>query len=139
MTTPPAALMSHVSIGTNDYDRAIAFYDAVLAALGGKRVMELPGIAVAYGREFPEFWVHPPYDRRQAGTANGVHFAFMAAGPGAVKAFWDAALAAGATPDGEPGPRPMYGPAYYGCFVRDLDGHKIEAMCLVEGESQAHG
>ena len=44
-----------------------------------------------------------------------------------VHAFYDAALEAGASPDGPPGPRPHYGEPYYGCFVRDLDGHKIEA------------
>ena len=63
-----------------------------------------------------------------AETANGVHFAFLAPSKKAVGAFWEEALAAGATPDGEPGPRPHYGEPYYGCFVRDLDGHKIEAM-----------
>jgi lactoylglutathione lyase len=45
-----------------------------------------------------------------------------------VDAFYAAAIAAGATDDGAPGGRPHYGPEYYGCFVRDLDGHKIEAM-----------
>ncbi len=43
-----------------------------------------------------------------------------------------AALDGGATDDGAPGPRPIYGKPYYGCFVRDPDGHKIEAMAWVE-------
>jgi hypothetical protein len=43
-----------------------------------------------------------------------------------VRSFHEAALA-GATDEGAPGPRPGYGPPHYGCFVRDLDGHKIEA------------
>lgn len=120
------SIMSHVSIGTNDFDRATAFYDAVLATVGAKRVMEHPG-AAAYGKQFPEFWVQVPGDGAKAAPANGIHFSFFAPSQAAVEAFWNAAIAAGATPDGEPGPRPHYGEPYYGCFVRDLDGHKIEA------------
>lgn len=120
------SIMSHVSIGTNDFDRATAFYDAVLATVGAKRVMEHPG-AAAYGKQFPEFWVQVPLDGSKAAPANGIHFSFFAPSQAAVEAFWNAAIAAGATPDGEPGPRPHYGEPYYGCFVRDLDGHKIEA------------
>ncbi len=121
--------MSHVSLGTNDLERALTFYDLVMPTIGAKRVFQPPGEpAVAYGREFPEFWVQVPLDDGKAETANGVHFAFNAPSKEAVHAFWEAALAAGAHPDGEPGPRPHYGEAYYGCFLRDLDGHKIEAM-----------
>ena len=56
-----------------------------------------------------------------------VHFGFLAASRDQVHAFHVAALSAGARDDGPPGPRPLYGEPYYGCFVRDLDGHKIEA------------
>ena len=127
------SIMSHVSIGTNDFGRSTQFYDAVLPTLGAKRVYEPEGLpdgsfAVAYGSVFPEFWVNTPCDGKKAETANGVHFAFLAQSREAVDAFWAAAIKAGATPDGEPGPRPHYGEPYYGCFVRDLDGHKIEAM-----------
>ena len=59
-----------------------------------------------------------PIDDRPAGVGNGTHFGFLAPSREAVHIFWDAALEAGAQSDGEP---------YYGCFVRDLDGHKIEA------------
>lgn len=119
------SIMSHVSIGVNDFDRALAFYDAVLATIGAKRIVEYPG-AVAYGRAFPEFWVQRPGDGKPAAAANGIHFGFLAT-RAEVDAFYAAALAAGAADDGPPGPRPLYGEAYYGCFVRDLDGHKIEA------------
>ncbi len=121
-----ASLISHMSIGTNDFDRAVRFYDKVLAALGCKRMMEHPG-AVAYGRAFPEFWVQTPIDGKRAAVGNGTHFGFFADDKAQVQAFYDAALAAGGTSDGAPGPRPMYGEPYYGCFVRDPDGHKIEA------------
>jgi len=127
------SIMSHTSIGTNDFKRASTFYDKVLATIGAKRVFEPEGLpegafAVAYGRMYPEFWVQTPHDDGRAETANGVHFAFLAPSREAVHAFWEVAISAGGLPDGAPGPRPHYGAPYYGCFVRDLDGHKIEAM-----------
>ena len=125
----PASALSHVSLGTNRFEKAVAFYDAVLATLGIQRVLDLTEHqAMAYGRAFPEFWIQRPHDGGAAQTANGVHVAFLAESNAQVHAFHQAALAQGARCDGPPGPRPHYGDAYYGCFVRDLDGHKIEAM-----------
>jgi len=126
MSNNNPGIMSHVSLGTNDFHKATVFYDKVLKTIGAARVMEVEG-AVAYGKMFPEFWVQTPGDEKPAQNANGTHFGFVASSKEAVHAFWEAALEAGATPDGEPGPRPHYGEPYYGCFVRDLDGHKIEA------------
>jgi catechol 2,3-dioxygenase-like lactoylglutathione lyase family enzyme len=120
------SIISHISLGTNDFDRAVAFYDSVLAAIGCRRIMEHPG-AVAYGRVYPEFWVQSPIDGADASAGNGTHFAFFAVSKDQVQAFYDAALKAGGKGGGAPGERPHYGEAYYGCFVRDLDGHKIEA------------
>jgi catechol 2,3-dioxygenase-like lactoylglutathione lyase family enzyme len=130
-----ASILSHISIGTNQFDRAVAFYDRVLSTLGCRRIMEHPG-AVAYGKEYPEFWVQVPIDEQAATVGNGFHVGFIAPTKEAVQAFYDAAIAAGATDDGAPGGRADYGEAYYGCFVRDLDGHKIEAtfwdMALIQ-------
>ncbi len=120
------SIVSHISIGTNDFDRALSFYDKVMAALGAQRVMEHPG-AVAYGKQYPEFWVQKPIDGYPASVGNGTHIGFVAASKQAVHAFHEAALAAGGQDNGAPGPRPHYGEPYYGCFVRDPDGHKIEA------------
>jgi len=120
------SILSHVSIGTNEFERATRFYDKVLATLGCKRIMEHPG-AVAYGRQFPEFWVQTPIDSKPAQVGNGTHFGFVADRKEQVQAFFDAAIAAGAKSDGAPGSRPHYGEPYYGCFLRDPDGHKIEA------------
>lgn len=124
--TQNPSILSHVSIGVDDFDQAIKFYDAVLGAMGIRKIMSHPG-ATAYGREYPEFWVQTPGDEKPASVGNGTHFGFVARSKDEVHAFWDAAIANGASPDGEPGPRPHYGEPYYGCFVRDLDGHKIEA------------
>lgn len=129
MANDNPSIMHHVSIGTNDFTRATAFYDAVLATVDARRILDFPG-AVAYGKQFPEFWVQIPVDGKRAMPGNGVHFGFIAADRNAVHAFHAAALAAGGKDEGAPGPRADYGPDYYGCFVRDLDGHKIEAAIV---------
>lgn len=133
MTDTNPSCLSHVSLGTNDFARATSFYDAVLATVGCQRIMEHEGFAVAYGKQFPEFWVQRPHDGGRAEKANGVHVAFLATSRKAVDDFHAAALKAGGASDGAPGPRPVYGKEYYGCFVRDPEGHKIEAMFWDEG------
>lgn len=125
------SVMSHVSLGTNDYPTAKVFYDAVLATLQIKCVMDFDGGA-GYGRAFPEFWIQKPHDGKEASTGNGVHVAFLANSIAEVKAFHAKALALGGKDDGAPGRRPDYGPKYYAAYVRDLDDNKIEAMLEVE-------
>ncbi len=120
------SILSHVSIGTNDFDRAVAFYDRVMPTLGCRRIEDYPS-AVAFGKRFPEFWVQVPMDGQTAASGNGTHIGFIAPSKEAVNAFHAEALSAGGTDDGAPGPRPDYGAAYYGGFVRDPDGPKIEA------------
>ena len=126
MSEEPVSIVSHISIGTNRFEQATTFYDTVLATLNCRRIMAHED-AVAYGRKFPEFWVQTPIDGQPATLGNGTHFGFIATSREQVQQFFDAALKAGATADGAPGPRKEYGDPYYGCFVRDLDGHKIEA------------
>jgi catechol 2,3-dioxygenase-like lactoylglutathione lyase family enzyme len=132
------SILSHVSIGTHEFERATRFYDTVLGTLGGRRILEHPG-GVAYGRAYPEFWVQVPLDGQAASVGNGTHFGFFASSRAEVDAFHAAALAAGAQDDGAPGPREEYGAPYYGCFVRDLDGHKIEAAFWDEEMAQELG
>jgi catechol 2,3-dioxygenase-like lactoylglutathione lyase family enzyme len=92
-----------------------------------ERTAEFPG-AVAYGRDgLPIFWVQTPINGERATVGNGTHIGFEAESKEVVIAFHKAALAAGGVDDGAPGPRPDYGAAYFGCFIRDPDGHKIEA------------
>lgn len=126
MTDENPNIISHISIGTNNFDAAVKFYDKVLTTLGCQQIMKHPG-AIAYGRAFPEFWVQTPIDGKPATVGNGSHIGFVANSKEAVHAFHEAALANGGIDDGAPGPRPDYGEAYYGCFIRDLDGNKIEA------------
>ncbi len=125
-------MLSHVSVGVSDLSRAAAFYDVVLATLGVGRVHEVEGVAVGYGEKYPEFWINPPLDTsRPASAGNGSHVGFQAKDRDAVEAFFAAAMSRGATDAGAPGPRPNYGPQYYGAFVVDPDGNKIEACCFV--------
>jgi catechol 2,3-dioxygenase-like lactoylglutathione lyase family enzyme len=127
-------MLHHVSVGVTDMERAARFYDAVMGALGYRRVMEFMPFAVAYGETLPELWIGMPHDQQPASVGNGVHVALNARSRAAVHAFHEAALAAGGTDDGAPGPRPQYTPEYYGAFVRDPDGNKLEAMLLVAME-----
>lgn len=131
MSDSNPSILNHVSIGVNDLASALKFYDAVMATIGASRQLQIPNIAVAYGKNFPEFWVQRPLNGATATTANGGHLAFTAPTKEAVQAFYDVAIESGGVSDGAPGPRPMYGPTYYGCFVFDLDGHKIEANLFV--------
>ena len=125
----PASALSHVSLGTNRFEKAVAFYDAVLATLGIQRVLDLTEHqAMAYGRAFPEFWIQRPHDGGAAQTANGVHVAFLAESTAQVHAFHAAALAAGGRDNGGPGLRPNYAPDYYAAFAFDPDGHNVEAV-----------
>ena len=131
MPNLPDSVLSHVSLGTNDYPRAKAFYDAVLATLQIKCVMDFDGGA-GYGRKFPEFWIQAPHDGGKASVGNGVHVSFLANSVAEVDAFHAAALKLGGKDDGKPGYRKEYTDNYYAAFVRDLDGNKIEAMLMVQ-------
>jgi catechol 2,3-dioxygenase-like lactoylglutathione lyase family enzyme len=120
-------MLHHVSVGVADVPRAAQFYDAVLGALGYRRIVEyLPG-ALAYGTTSPIFWVGLPHNQGTPSVGNGTHIGFSARSKDAVHKFYDAALAHGGRDNGPPGPREMYGPDYYGAFVIDLDGNRIEA------------
>ena len=128
-------MLHHVSVGVRDVERAATFYDAILAALGYKRVMEFLPYAIGYGDKHPAFWVQLPHNQQPASVGNGYHVSFTARSKDAVRRFHTSALAKGGTSDGEPGPRPDYGPEYFGAFVIDLDGNKLEATLTPKPEA----
>jgi len=118
-------MLDHLSIQCDDAAASARFYDAVLAALGGKREMDF-GEVVGYGTGRPTFWIAPRTDEianRQA------HIAFAAPDRAAVRAFVAAAVAQGAEVLHEPRAWSEYHPNYYGGFVRDPDGNNVEAVC----------
>jgi catechol 2,3-dioxygenase-like lactoylglutathione lyase family enzyme len=118
-------MIDHVTIQVSDVAAAAAFYDAVLAPLGGSRVMDF-GTVIGYGTDRPVFWLGPVTTE---GTARELHLAFAAADRDAVRAFFDGAVATGATVLHEPRVWPEYHPNYFGAFVRDPDGNNVEAVC----------
>ena len=119
-------MIDHVSIQCADVRVSAAFYDAVLAPLGGGRVMDF-GEVVGYGFEGkPEFWIGPLV----SGEPNREnHLAFTAKNRASVTAFFDAAVSSGAPVLHEPRPWPEYHENYFGAFVRDPDGNNVEAVC----------
>ena len=122
-------MFSHVTLGTNDWARAKPFWTAVTGALGLPVLFEYPG-GIAYGEPTgPKLFVGPPFDGQKATNGNGTHVAFIAESRPMVDAFYAAALANGGTDEGPPGPRPHYHRNYYGAYVRDPDGNKIQAVC----------
>lgn len=123
-------MYDHLSLGVADLDRAAAFYDACLLPLGLVRLWRVPR-AVGYGP--PGFTGEAPFavvlggdDARAPGK--GWHLAFAAKSRAAVDGFHAAAVAHGGADDGPPGIRHNYDPGYYAAFVRDPDGHRLEAV-----------
>jgi catechol 2,3-dioxygenase-like lactoylglutathione lyase family enzyme len=125
-----AASIDHVSLPVRDFDSAAAFYDAVLATLGLRRRKQREG-AIGYGPDDvapPIFWILARAGTGSAEPGTGLHVGFRAADRVQVHAFHQAALANGGSDAGPPGKRPHYTAGFYGCFVHDLDGFKIEAV-----------
>jgi catechol 2,3-dioxygenase-like lactoylglutathione lyase family enzyme len=120
-------VIDHVSVPVRDLATAIRFYERVLAPLGYTRLVERPGTA-GFGKRYPEFWLNVRADLAPSPPNPGAHIALRAATEDAVRAFHAAALEMGGASDGEPRSRPAAMTAYYGAFIRDLDGNKIEAV-----------
>ncbi|MGO8081190.1 VOC family protein [Rhizobium leguminosarum] len=120
-------MIHHVSVGTNDVARSKRFYDAVLPIVGIVPMAEDEG-GLGYGCGKFHFSVQVPIDGKPATVGNGTHIAFAVEDRSMVNRFYAAALKYGGSDDGAPGLRPSYDANYYGAFVRDPDGHKIEAM-----------
>jgi catechol 2,3-dioxygenase-like lactoylglutathione lyase family enzyme len=119
-------MIDHVSIQCADVAASATFYDAVLAPLGGVRVMDF-GDVIGFGTPpFPDFWI----GARTTGEGfRETHLAFAASSRDAVDAFFAAASALGAQVLYEPKLWPDYHENYYGAFVRDPDGNNVEACC----------
>lgn len=117
-------MIDHIGVVVSDLDRSIAFYKKALAPLGYELLRNIEGFAAGFGvAPKPDFWIG------KGEVKQAVHVAFRSAGRAQVRAFYEAALAAGGKDNGAPGPRPHYHEHYYGGFVTDPDGHNIEAVC----------
>lgn len=119
-------MLDHLSIQCADFEASSAFYDKVLATLGGLRVMDF-GDVIGYGvPPMPTFWLGK---RRSGEGFRESHIQFTAPDRAAVQAFFDTAVAAGAEALHEPRLWPEYHRNYHGGFVRDPDGNNVEAVC----------
>lgn len=128
-------MLDHISIPVADIKTSAIFYDAVLATVGLERRKEFP-LAIGYGpdyKEAPVFWILAKASDDAATPGVGMHISFQAPGRANVDAFHAAAIALGAKDAGPPGERPEYTQPFYGAFVFDLDGFKIEAVCRQAG------
>jgi catechol 2,3-dioxygenase-like lactoylglutathione lyase family enzyme len=127
-------MIDHIGFPVSDYERSKAFYAKALAPLGYALLMEVDQTetnhrAAGFGRNGkPDFWIGG-----EGGLSGVLHVAIAAGDYDMVDAFYRAAIAAGGQDNGPPGLRPNYHPNYYGAFVRDPDGHNVEAVCHQPG------
>jgi catechol 2,3-dioxygenase-like lactoylglutathione lyase family enzyme len=123
-------VIDHLGIQVADVEASLAFYLRAFAALGLREAMRHPvGSSVAVGISgpdgFPHLWLSPA----EGAETREIHLALVAPDRAAVDAVHEAARAAGAQVLHAPREWPEYHPGYYGVFLRDLDGHNVEAVC----------
>jgi len=133
-------LLDHVSISVPDIDVARPFYDAIMAALGAAKVYDRP-TALGYGErcsanDTASTFLAVYQDPAEIGASKR-HWCFKAASREQVEAFFEAGLATGGQSDGEPGLRPQYHGDYYGAFLVDPAGNRVEAVCNASVPAQA--
>ena len=126
-------MFSHIFVGITDFDRALAFYNPVMAALGiaprfCDRTRPWAGWQSAPGPR-PLFLIGTPHDEHPHAPGNGQMVAFLAERRELVDKAHAAALASGGTCAGAPGLRPEYHEHYYGAYFRDPDGNKLCVAC----------
>jgi catechol 2,3-dioxygenase-like lactoylglutathione lyase family enzyme len=124
-------MIGYVCLGTNDLPRACAFYDALLAEMGVKRMMEFGdrGCAWAAAMDKPMLCIMKPYDGKPATVGNGVMAGIAADSRDAVDRVHRKALELGGTDEGAPGLRSEGGDGFYVAYFRDLDGNKLDVFC----------
>ncbi|HET6870140.1 MAG TPA: VOC family protein [Solirubrobacteraceae bacterium] len=120
-------MIDHVGFEVTDLARSGRFYDAVLYALGARRLIQSEH-AVAYGVNGPMVWIVVRGRIPRQPTPGYGHLALSANGKAAVDAAYAGGLAGGGTDDGPPGMRPQYGERYYAAYLRDPDGLRVEVV-----------
>jgi catechol 2,3-dioxygenase-like lactoylglutathione lyase family enzyme len=118
-------MLDHVGFQCANLAASAAFYDTVLAPLGAQRMLDYK-VAIGYGiPPKPDFWISE-FDSGEGFRES--HIAFAAPDRATVRAFFEAAVGAGAEVLHEPRVWPEYHEHYYGAFVRDPDGNNVEAV-----------
>ena len=122
-------MIGYTCVGTNQLERAVAFYDDLLGLLGAKPLFKSDrGVGWGVSPDQPMFSVLQPFDGQAATVGNGCMVALAARHPEQVQALHARALALGGSDEGAPGPR---GTGFYGAYFRDLDGNKLAAFCMI--------
>ena len=124
-------MIGYTLVGSNDLDKAKAFYDGVFGAVGVGRLMEFPNGACCWGADWskPMFGVGKPYDGQAATFGNGTMIALVMDERSKVDTVYAKAMALGAQCEGGPGLRGDEGEqAFYAAYFRDLDGNKLCAF-----------
>jgi catechol 2,3-dioxygenase-like lactoylglutathione lyase family enzyme len=125
-------MIGYVTLGTNDLARAAAFYDALLAEIGAKRLMETDRyIFWGAGMGQPALSLIKPFDGKPATVGNGTMVSLVTDNKDKVNAVYQKAMSLGCKDEGAPGPRGEGG--FYGAYFRDLEGNKLAAFCIVAG------
>jgi catechol 2,3-dioxygenase-like lactoylglutathione lyase family enzyme len=121
-------MIGYVTLGTNDLPRAAAFYDALLAEIGAKRLMDY-GRGYSYGESMdkPTLGIVTPYDAKPATVGNGVMVALSVGSRATVDRVYKKALELGGT---DAGPAGLRGEGFYAGYFRDLDGNKLSVFCM---------
>jgi len=122
-------MIDHISIPVNDLKLSGAFYTKVLKTLGFSLLVQRES-TYGYGKQYPEFWLNARVDMASLPEDSGFHFCLRCKTKDAVDAFYNIALSEGGKDAGAPGKRQGAMTEYYGAFILDLDGHKIEAVCF---------
>jgi catechol 2,3-dioxygenase-like lactoylglutathione lyase family enzyme len=122
-------MIHHVSLGSNAIAKARAFYDPLMSLIGF-RVLKALATAAHYAASDIVFGLEMPVDGNPASPGNAVHIAFQAPDRETVRRFHAMALSNGGKDEGAPGIRANYNANYYGAFVRNVDGNRIEAVIL---------
>lgn len=125
--------LSYVTLGSNKLSQAQPFYRALMDALGGSIFAD--HLESAFGCQLPDggkIWIMSPLDGNPATIGNGVTIGIETTSMNRVDAGHRAALASGGVSEGEPGPRPHYGPDFYGAYVRDPDGNKLALVHYIQ-------
>ena len=125
-------MLSHVTLGTNDLARAARFYDALLAEVGARRMMQTERFVVWFvAPDKPALGLFKPFDGQPATAGNGTMVAIVVDSHDKVDRVYRKALELGGTDEGPAGPR---GEGFYAGYFRDLDGNKLNAFCMGPAE-----
>jgi len=122
-------MIGYITLGTNNKDKAVAFYDELFKELNIGRLMETEQFT-AYGKDMnsPGIGITVPFDRKPATAGNGTMVALQAQDPEQVQRVYERAIQLGASDEGKPGPRGDSG--FYAAYFRDLDGNKLNIFCF---------